>query len=127
MNGQTAQQAGPYLPTRLLLTTPNPRDSIHFLRREEQVTIFRLRCGHVHLNAHLKRTGAIADSGCHLCTCPEETVAHNLFVCPQLDGLRTKYLPQNPDNANTLYTNLEQLRNTHRCFVMASSRRAKAQ
>ena len=35
----------PYLP----MTTPNPRDSINLLRREEQVTIFRLRCGHVDL------------------------------------------------------------------------------
>ena len=109
------------------MTTPNPRDSINLLKREEQVTIFRLRSGHVPLNAHLKRIGAIADSGCPLCPCAEETVAHHLFVCRQLDDLRTEYLPQNPDIANTLYTNPEQLRNTHKYFVMASGRRARAQ
>ena len=37
------------------MTTPNPTDSINLLKREEQVTIFRLRCQHVPLNAHLKR------------------------------------------------------------------------
>ena len=57
----------------------------------------------------------------------KETVAHHLFVCQQLDDLRTEYLPQNPDIANTLYTNPEQLRNTHKYFVMASGRRARAQ
>ena len=89
------------------MTTPNPRDSINLLRREEQVTIFRLRCGHVPLNAHVKRIGAIADSGCPLFPCPEETVAHHLFVCPQLDDLQTEYLSKNPDIANTLYTKSE--------------------
>jgi len=102
--------------------TPNPRDSTNLLREEEQVTIFRLRCGHIPLNAHMKGIRAIADS-----RCSEETVAHHLFVCRQLDDLRTEYLPQNPDIANTLYTNPEQLRNTHTYFVMASSRRARAQ
>ena len=109
------------------MTTPNPRDSINLLKREEQVTIFRLRCQHVPLNAHLKRIGAIADSGCPLCPCLEETVAHHLFVCPQLADLRAEFLPQNPDIANTLYANPEQLKNTHKYFVMASSRRARVQ
>ena len=48
------------------------------------------------------RIGAIADSGYPLCPCPEETVAHHLFACPQ-DDLQTEYLPQKPDIANTLY------------------------
>ena len=100
-----------------------------FLRlfRDFHIRKFILRGGHVPLNAHLKRIGAIADSGCPLCPCAEETVAHHLFVCRQLDDLRTEYLPQNPDIANTLYTNPEQLRNTHKYFVMASGRRARAQ
>ena len=77
---------------------------------------------HVPLNAHLKRIRAIACSGCPLYPCPKETVAHHLFVCPQLDDLQTEYIPQNPDFAKTLYTNPEQLRNTRRYIIMATSR-----
>ena len=109
------------------MTTPNPKDSLNLLKREEQVTIFRLRCQHVPLNAHLKRIGAITDSGCPLCPCLEETVAHHLFECPQLNDLRAEFLPRNPDIANTLYANPEQLKNTHKYFVMASSRRTRVQ
>ena len=109
------------------MTTPNPRDKINKLNRDEQVTIFRLRSQHVPLNSHLKRIGAVADSRCPLCPCPDETVAHHLFDCPTLGDLRTKLLPQNPNIANTLYTNPEQLRNTHTYFVMANSRRTRAQ
>ena len=107
------------------MTIPNSRDSLKLLRREEQVTIFRLRSEHAPLNAHLKRIGAIADSGCLLC--PEETVAHHLFVCRQLNDLRTEYLRQNPDIANTLYANPEQLRSTHKYLIMVSGKRARAQ
>ena len=72
----TEYHEDPCLPT-LLPQTP----LINHLKREAQVTIFCLRCQHVPLIALLKRIGTIADSGCPLCLCPEETVAH-LFVCP---------------------------------------------
>ena len=107
------------------MATPNPNDHINTLSREEQVTIFRLRSQHVPLNSHLKRIGVVTDSRCPLCPCPDETVAHHLFDCPPLDDLRTEYLPPNPDTANTLYTNPKQLRNTHRYFIMAKSRRTQ--
>ena len=111
----------------MLMATPNPNDHINTLSREEQVTIFRLRSQHVPLNSHLKRIGVVTDSRCPLCPCPDETVAHHLFDCPPLDDLRTEYLPPNPDTANTLYTNPKQLRNTHRYFIMAKSRRTQVQ
>ena len=109
------------------MTTPNPKDPINSLKREEQVTIFRLRSQHAPLNSHLKRIGVVTDSRCPLCPCPDETVAHHLFDCPTLNALRKEFLPPNPNITNTLYTNPEQLRNTHRYFVMANSRRTQAQ
>ena len=109
------------------MKTPNKKDNINLLNRNEQVTIFRLRSRHIPLNQHLTRIGAKTDAGCPLCPCPEETVTHHLFVCPALDDLRTEYLPQKPDTTNTLYGTTLQLRNTHKFFVMASSRRARAQ
>jgi len=60
---------------------------------------------------------------------PYETVAHLLFECPALHDLRKDLLPPSPDVGNTLYMNLEDLRETSlfSFFVMASSRRARAQ
>ena len=109
------------------MTTPNPKDPINSLKREEQVTIFRLRSQHAPLNSHLKRIGVVTDSRCPLCPCPDETVAHFLFNCPTLNALRKEFLPPIPNITNTLYENPEQLRNTHRYFVMANSRRTQAQ
>ena len=109
------------------MTTPNPKDPINSLKREEQVTIFRLRSQHAPLNSHLKRIGVVTDSRCPLCPCPDETVAHFLFDCPTLNALRKEFLPPIPNITNTLYENPEQLRNTHRYFVMANSRRTQAQ
>ena len=57
----------------------------------------------------------------------DETVIHFLFDCPTLNALRKEFLPQIPNITNTLYENPEQLRNTHRYFVMANSRRTQAQ
>ena len=109
------------------MPTPNKRDCINQLRREEQVTLFRLRTRHIPLNQHLKRIGVKTDSSCPLCPCTEESVAHHLFDCPGLDDLRAEFLPQKPDFANTLYGTPDQLANTHKYHVMASRRRAAAQ
>ena len=110
------------------MTTPYPKDPIiNSLKREEQVTIFRLRSQHAPLNSHLKRIGVVTDSRCSLCPCPDETVAHHLFECPTLNDLRTEFLPTKADIANTLYANPDELRKTHRYFVMANSRRTRAQ
>ena len=109
------------------MTAPNKNDNINKISRKEQVTIFRLRCHHVPLNQHLKRICVKADASCPLCQCPEESVAHHLFDCTGLNDLRSEFLPQKPDIANTLYGTPEQLENTHKYFVMAQSRRASAQ
>ena len=109
------------------MTAPNKSDSINKLKRQEQVTIFRLRTNHIQLNKHLTRIGVKTNPGCPLCPCPEESVAHHLFQCPALDDLRAELLPPNSDVKNTLYGNAEQLRKTHQFHVMANGRRAQAQ
>ena len=53
------------------MTTPKPKDSINELKRNESVTIFRLRTQHVPLNSHLRRIGVTEDSSCPLCPCPD--------------------------------------------------------
>jgi len=109
------------------MASPNPKDEINKLKRNEQTTIFRLRSEHIQLNSHLKRIGVKASSECPLCSCPEETVQHHLFECTALDDLRREYLPQKPDTANTLFGPKDVLKNTHVFHVMANYRRARAQ
>ena len=109
------------------MPSPNPKDEINQLKRNEQCTIFRLRSGHIQLNSHLKKIGVKTSSACPLCGCPEETVSHHLFVCTALEDLRREYLPSKPDTANTLYGSKETLRYTHTFHVMATNRRARAQ
>ena len=109
------------------MSTPNRKDEINALKRNEQVSIFRLRSQHVPLNAHLKRIGVQTSSECPLCHFPEETVEHHLFLCPALDDLRTELLPPMPDISNTLFGPSSQLKDTHTYYVMAGRRRARAQ
>ena len=109
------------------MESPDPHDSINQLQRKEQVSIFRLRSGHIPLNAHLTRIGVRTSPDCPLCGWSEETVTHHLFDCPALEDLRSEHLPPKPNTANTLYGNLDNLRNTHTFHVMANVRRARAQ
>ena len=109
------------------MPSPNPNDNINHLKRNEQVTIFRLRSGHAPLNKHLTRIGAKNNPLCPLCGVHEETVNHHLFECFALTDLRREYLPEEPDICNTLYGAPEALKNAHLFYVMANSRRARAQ
>ena len=109
------------------MESPGPNDSINQLQRKEQASIFRLRSGHIPLNAHLTRIKVRTSPDCPLCGWAEETVTHHLSDCPALEDLRSEYLPPKPDTANTLYGNPDSLRDTHTYHVMANIRRAKAQ
>jgi len=109
------------------MPSPNPKDEINKLKRNEQCNIFRLRSGHIQLNRHLHEIGVKMSPACPLCGCPEETVSHHLFVCTALEDLRREYLPPKPDTTNTLYCSENALRNTHTFHVMAMHRRARAQ
>ena len=109
------------------MTSPNPGDSLNQLKRNEQVTVFRLRSGHCILNNHLTRIKAKENPECPLCGSPEETVQHHLFECEALSDLRREYLPDQPNIENTLYGPPEVLRQCHLYHVMANYRRARAQ
>ena len=106
---------------------PNKRDKANSLPRKYQTTIFRLRTGHIALNAHLNRIIPNIPPNCDLCGHHQETIDHHLFKCPGLDDLRSSLLPPKPDNKNCLYSSAEQLKNTCEYHFMALARRAKAQ
>ena len=74
---------------------PNGKDPINFLKRKDQVIIFRLRTTHIQLNAHLSRITKDHPPACTLCGYREETVNHFLFDCPNLQSTRNEFLPQN--------------------------------
>jgi len=106
---------------------PNGKDPINFLKRKDQVIIFRLRTTHIQLNAHLSRITKDHPPACTLCGYREETVNHFLFDCPNLQSTRKEFLPQNPDLENTLFSDREQLLKTSRYFQKAIQQRAQAQ
>ena len=115
--GSTGRAIYPYM------TTPTNTDSIDNLGRREQCIIFRLRSQHIALNMHLNKLDPTQEPVCPLCPCPYETVEHFLFECPALQQLRTTYLPYDPDIGNTLYSDIQQLQNTARYYVMANRQR----
>ena len=101
------------------MPTPDKGDCINKVKRDVQVSIFRLRSQHIQLNQHLHKIGVKQDAQCPLCPCPEESVAHHLFECTALDDLRISLLPERPNLTNTLYGTLEQLALTHKFHIMA--------
>ena len=105
------------------MPTPNKKDPNNTLKREDQVTIFRLRTQHIPLNAHLNRIKADHAPTCPLCDHPQETVKHFLFDCEPLNDLRKQYLPPSPDLENTLYADRTQLQQTSKYYTMANRRR----
>ena len=82
---------------------------------------------HIQLNAHLSRITKDHPPACTLCGYREETVNHFLFDCPNLQSTRNEFLPQNPDQENTLFSDREQLLKTSRYFQKAIQQRAQAQ
>lgn len=92
---------------------PNRNDPIHFLKRKEQVVMFRLRTNHIQLNAHLSRITTNHQPTCTRCGYIEENVQHSLFDCPTLQDLQRECLPLNPDRENTLYSSKQQLLQTY--------------
>ena len=101
------------------------KDYINQVKRDVQVTIFRLRSQHIQLNQHLNKIGIKPDAQCPLCRCPEESVAHHLFECTALDDLQVSPLPERPNLTNTITPKQSAL--THKYHVMAQRKRASAQ
>ena len=78
MNAWTTGETG-----RIILhhmTTPKLKGSINDLKRNEYVTIFRIRTQHVPLNLHLMRIGVTQCRSCPLYPCPDETENFSLNV-----------------------------------------------
>ena len=105
------------------MTAPTNTDPIDNLGRREHSIIFRLRSQHIALNSHLNRLNPLQEPVCPLCPYAYETVNHFLFEYPKLSKLRETYLPPNPDIGNTLYSDIQQLLNTVRYYVMANRQR----
>ena len=106
---------------------PQAKDPINYLKRKEQVVIFRLRTNHIQLNAHLSRITSNHQPTCNLCGYKDETVQHFLFDCPPLQDLRKEFLPLNPDRENTLYQSKQQLIQTYKYYQNANQRRMQVQ
>ena len=93
---------------------PKPKDSINFLNRHEQCTIFQLRTGHSKLNLHINRFNPQHPPLCRNCDHPYEGTHHVLFECQATKDLRKELLPTIPTIENTLYGPAEQLERTSR-------------
>ena len=109
------------------MPVPNKKDLINTLPRKDQVAIFRLRTNHIQLNAHLSRILKDHNPSCPLCDYKEESVQHFLFDCPNLQDIRSKFLPLNPTRENTLYSPKPQLLKTSSFYHEAMNRRMKIQ
>lgn len=109
------------------MVAPTPKDALNSLARPAQAIVFRLRTQHIPLNSHLHRIKKDPYPACPLCDCPNETVSHQLFICPALTDLRTAYLPSAHNFENTLYTIKKQLFRTCKLFYLSAGRRAQVQ
>ncbi|XP_055879983.1 uncharacterized protein LOC129925184 [Biomphalaria glabrata] len=79
------------------MTMPNKLDSINFLSRKEQSTIFQLRTGHTPLlNYHLNNINSTQLPLCRHCAHPYETVNRILSECPFLIHLSRPYFHYSP-------------------------------
>ena len=68
--------------------TTTSRDAYHFLSRQQQVMIFRLRTGHCRLNAHLFKKMKLAPSPTCSCGLEDQTPEHILQTCPLFQAER---------------------------------------
>ena len=91
---------------------PKPKDSINYLNRQEQCTIFQMRTGHSKLNFHLNRFNPQHLPLCRNCDYPYESTNHVLFGCQATQDLREELLPPNPTIENSLYGPVDQLKRT---------------
>ena len=101
------------------LPTPNPKDPIHSLNRQDYCNIFRLRTGHSTLNDHRNRFDIQAPWLCRHCNLSRETVEHHLLECNKLKELRKELLPKYPNIEKCLYGCREQLVNTSKFHMKA--------
>ena len=82
------------------------------LNRASQAMIFRLRTGHIQLNAHLSRIRQNDKTKCRFCGRYSETVVHFLLECRQLGAYRRQFLPEKPTVQGCLYGDIKALNGT---------------
>ena len=89
------------------------------LNRPEQVILFRLRTGHIKLNAHTHSKFKVGESERCPCSADIRTAQHLLQHCQLHDALRRYMWPKPIPLWDKLYGNLEELRRTA-AFVRAT-------
>jgi hypothetical protein len=76
-------------------------DPSHQFERRHQAVIFKLRTGHIGVNAHLHRTCTNSSNICANDVCNREQVIedvdHLMFRCPGHDDIRQSLLPRTTD------------------------------
>ena len=87
----TFQEKKTYI--KSILKMPPRNDDYHYLDREDQVKLFRLRTGHNRLNSHMYRKLKMVPSPACSCQRGEQTAEHILQVCPRFDDLRREIWP----------------------------------
>ena len=87
-------------------------DAWHYLERQDQVTIFRLRTGHNKLQSHMFHRFRVGDSP--LCPCGSEpmTATHILQQCQLLVTTRAHFWPTSTPLDVKLWGSLEELQKT---------------
>ena len=76
-----------------LFKMPPRNDDYHYLDREDQVKLFRLRTGHNRLNSHMHRKLKMVPSSACNCQRGDQTAEHILQVCPRFEELRKEIWP----------------------------------
>ena len=90
----------------------NKTDPYDLLTRRKQVTVFRLRTGHNHLNYHLYSKLCIGHTEQCPCGTGSQTAEHLLQSCPLYKLLRKRIWPDHTLIACKLYNSLGDLRCT---------------
>ena len=90
----------------------NKADPYYLLTRREQVTVFRLRTGHIRLSYHLYSILRIGHTEQCPCGTGSQTTEHLLQSCPTYEPLRKGIWPDHTPVARKLYGSLRDLRCT---------------
>ena len=95
------------------------KDDYHYLDREQQVIIFRLRTGHNRLNKHMCSKLHLADSPSCNCGQGDQNAEHILQSCPRLQVQRKEVWPLETPLNTKLYGCRDELAKTAQ-FVLAT-------
>ena len=95
-------------------------DEYHFLSRQEQVVLFRLRTGHNRLNYHMSHKLKLVPSTACNCQQGDQTAEHILQACHKLNAFRDSIWPSATHLKTKLYGPKEELEKTGRFVRLAN-------